>query len=54
MPFNKFDPHKPEEEAEATPADRRAAILQWGWKITLLYTLFGFLMIGYFMFWYGN
>ncbi|MGB1585569.1 MAG: hypothetical protein ACPHID_00800 [Thermoplasmatota archaeon] len=54
MAFSKFDPHKPEEEPEPTVGDRRALILQWGWKITLIYTLFGFAMIGYFMVEYGN
>lgn len=49
MAFSKFDPNRPEEPEETTPAMRRAALLQWGWKITLIYTLFGFVMIGYFL-----
>jgi hypothetical protein len=46
--FSKFDPHRPEVPVERTSGDRRAALLNWGWKITLLNTLFGFVMIGYF------
>jgi len=51
MAFSKFDPHRPDEAPEATAGDRRAVLLRYGWIISTVYTLFGFLMIAYFMFW---
>ncbi len=51
MAFNKFDPRAPEPGEDADTLSRRAWLLKWGWWISTGYTLFGFLMIGYFLFW---
>lgn len=51
MAFSKFDPHRVEEERGRQAGDRRALLLKYGWAITTVYTAFGFVMIGYFMFW---
>ncbi len=52
MAFNKFDPHKEEDDghdAVNDSANRRALLLKYAWWITTIYTAFGFVMIGYFM-----
>lgn len=52
MAFNKFEPHKEDDEglgAVNEQAERRAMILKYGWWISLIYTAFGFVMIGYFL-----
>ncbi len=52
MAFNKFEPHREEEEGHGASSDtahRRAMLLKYGWWISLIYTAFGFVMIGYFM-----
>ena len=47
MPFSKFDPHRPEARQPRTTGERRALLLQWGWRITLAYTMLGFGLLVY-------
>ncbi len=49
MAFNKFDPHRPEEEPKVGPAERRAMVLKYGWWISVVYTAIGFGFIAYWM-----
>lgn len=52
MAFNKFDPHAEQEEGHGAVNDqaaRRAMFLKYSWWISLIYTGFGFVMIGYFL-----
>ncbi len=54
MAFNKFDPHRPEEDkprgwANLSSAERRALLLKYGWWISVGYTAMGFGFITYWM-----
>lgn len=53
MAFNKFDPANESEGRVDPSAKRRAALLKWGWLITMIYTAIGFVFLGVFYFW-GN